>query len=253
MPGALNPNPLYAQQLDRWSETIPDDQWTIYQQVIDRAQSKGIPFALGGAFAVATYTGSWRNTKDLDLYVLPGDREEMLGVLAECGLGDYYEKLPYDRWWIYRGYLGTTIVDVIWAMANHRAQIDELWLSGPSTTVRGRDVKVLPPEALVWDKLYIMQRERCDWPDVLNLLYYAGPHLDWEYLLCRIGEDCPLVAGALSVFAWLSPGRAGELPEWIWGRLRIPAPALAAEIDERRVGLLDRRPWFGPDRANQSL
>jgi hypothetical protein len=105
---------------------------------------------------------------------------------------------------------------------------------------------------MIWDKLYIMQRERCDWGDVMNLIYAVGNDVDWEYLLKRMAEDVPLLAGALTVFRWLAPGRARDLPDWIWERLQLSPPAgspVADEIDKRRVSLLDTRPWFGPDRA----
>ena len=45
---------------------------------------------LGGAFAVATYTGCWRNTKDLDLYVLPEHKDRMIAMLGDLGLVDYF-------------------------------------------------------------------------------------------------------------------------------------------------------------------
>jgi hypothetical protein len=239
-----------ALRTNDWVQLIPPDQWRIYRQVIDTAQKARIPFAIGGAFAVATYTGSWRNTKDLDLYVLPEHRDRMIEAVTAAGLRDYYEKAPYDRWWIYRASSDDTIVDVIWAMANHRAHIDELWMSGGEIDLHGYRVKTLPAEAMLWDKLYIMQRDRCDWPDVMNLLYSAGTAIDWEYLLGRIGDDGPLIAGALSVFRWISPGRARELPRWIWDRLGVEAPSQeeTPEIVKRRVDLLDTRPWFGPDR-----
>ncbi len=241
-----------AHYLTRWSELVPEPEWRTYQEVIEEVHRHKVPFALGGAFAVASYTGAWRNTKDLDLYVLPQYREKMVDILTGLGLTDIFERAPYDRWWIYRSSRGDTVVDVIWAMANHRAQIDELWMSGPELEIRGSRVKILPVEAMLWDKLYIMQRERCDWPDVLNLLYSAGDSVDWEYLLFRIGEDTPLMAGVLSVFRWLAPGRARELPPWIWERVGLP-PALDGmppPIEKRRVDLLDRRPWFGPDRVS---
>ncbi len=221
--------------------------------MIDQAIERNIEFALGGAFAVAVYTGSWRNTKDLDLYVMPGDRDAMIEVLTKCGLRDYFDTKPYDRWWIYRGVRDDTIVDVIWAMANHRQTIDELWMSGPIIDIHGRKLKVLPAEAMLWDKLYIMQRDRCDWPDLLNLLYSVGPDVDWDHLLCRIGDDLPLVTAVLSVFRWLSPARVQTMPEWIWDRVGLPpAPHSAApEIDWRRASLLDMRPWYGPKRGEK--
>jgi|SRR5579871_623885 len=236
-----------------WSWCIPPPQWEIYDQVIQGAQALEISFALGGAFALASHTGAWRNTKDLDLYVLPNESRRMIALLESLGLADYYQKVPYDRWWIYRGYKDETIVDVIWAMANHRAQIDELWLSGPPVEIHGRRVPVVPAEAMLWDKLYIMQRDRCDWPDALNLLYARGRDLNWEYLLGRIGEDWPLLAGVLEVFRWCSPGNAQMLPEWIWERLQLPKSPKEQmpEVDRRRVALLDTRPWFGEDRRSQ--
>jgi hypothetical protein len=239
-----------SERQTRWADLIPDSQWRIYRSVIAGAQKLEIPFALGGAFAVATYTGYWRNTKDLDLYVLPQYRERMIQVMNKVGLRDYHDEKPYDRWWIYRAHSGHTIVDIIWAMANHRAQIDELWMSGPEVELRGFVLKVLPPEALLWDKLYIMQRDRCDWPDVLNLLYMVGREIHWEYVIERMGTDTALLAGILAVFAWIAPGHARKLPGWLWGRLGVtPPPAAAvADIEKPHVDLLDRRPWFGPDR-----
>jgi hypothetical protein len=241
-----------AHRLSQWAQHIPEKEWAVYETVLDGASRRSIPFALGGAFAVATYTGYWRNTKDLDLYVLPEYRDRMIELLTDLGMVDYYDTRGYDRWWIYRATRDDTIVDVIWAMANHRAQIDELWMSGPEVSLHGRCVKVLPAEAMLWDKLYIMQRERCDWPDVLNLLYAAGAEVDWEYLLARIGDDLPLMAGALSVFRWLAPRHAEQLPSWIWAKVGLESGAPAAtDVDyvKRRVDLLDRRPWFGPERA----
>jgi hypothetical protein len=242
-----------AHRIHEWSKLVPEKEWALYDLVLNGAAERGIPFALGGAFAVATYTGCWRNTKDLDLYVLPEHRDRMIQLLSDLGMVDYFDTNGYDRWWIYRATRDGMIVDIIWAMANHRQQIDELWMSGPEVELRGHCVKVLPAEALLWDKLYIMQRERCDWPDVLNLLYAAGPDVNWEKLLGRIGDDAPLMAGVLSVFRWAAPGRAALLPSWVWQRVGLPPLKGVAtgpdDFDKRRVALLDRRTWFAPERA----
>jgi hypothetical protein len=101
----------------------------------------------------------------------------------------------------------------------------------------------------MWAKLYVLQKDRCDWPDVLNLLYAAGPELNWEHLFERIAQDLPLLRGMLSVFAWLSPGRALELPEGVWERAQLPAPILPPDPEgtmRRRTERLDTRPWFIP-------
>jgi hypothetical protein len=75
--------------------------------------------AVGGGLAIGVCTGTWRDTKDIDSYVLPKDREILKGILTRAGLDDYYNQLPYDRAWIYRSIRDKVIVDVIWAMANH--------------------------------------------------------------------------------------------------------------------------------------
>ena len=226
---------------------VPDEQWQVYRAVIRAARTRGLRFALGGAFGCAAYTGRWRNTKDLDLYVLPEDRTAMIEVLGQAGLADYYERQPYDRRWIYRGHREDTIVDVIWAMANQRARVDLKWFSAARPMrLREERVKVIPPEEMLWQKLYILQRERCDWPDVLNILYAVGPQLDWKHLLERLEADGPLLRGVLAVFAWLCPGRAAALPPWLWERLRTAPPAgrQAPDVDLERIALLDSRPWF---------
>lgn len=193
-----------------------------------------------------TYVGQWRNTKDLDLYIEKSKRNEMVQMLSALGLRDYYEKLPYDRQWIYRSYADDTIVDVIWAMANQRAQVDEEWLRGPDAEADGEHFRLLPPEALLWSKLYVLQHERCDWPDILNLVQEVGPVMNWRCLLQRVAEDAPLVRSLLTIFAWLSPNRARELPAWIWKELQVDIPADTADaaIVKKRARILDSRPWF---------
>ena len=54
-------------------------------------------------------------------------------------------------------------------------------------------MKVLPLEEFLWCKMYIMQRDHCDWTDVFNLLYAIGERLDWKHLIERLEEDVPLL------------------------------------------------------------
>lgn len=230
-------------------DIVPQEQWAVYDCVMRSAAERGIPFAIGGALAMGAYTGRWRNTKDIDLYILPRDRERMIEVFADSGLRDYHDVLPYDRRWIYRGHLDENIiVDAIWAMANMRAQVDESWLErGREFTTGDLVFRVLPPEELIWSKLYVMQRERCDWPDVLNILYATAPRLDWRHLLSRLQDDMPLLKGVVSVFSWMCPQVAEQIPEAIRMQLDlIPSEDADRVVHPRRVELLDTRPWFGP-------
>jgi hypothetical protein len=220
-------------------------QTAVYVDVIREARARGIEFAVGGGAALAVYTGARESTKDVDLYVLPEDRERMIQVVTDCGLTDYYEVRPYDRAWIYRSHLNTcAIVDIMWSMPNQRTQVDLEWLRrGPSAEMFGERVRILPREELIWAKLYVLQRDRSDWPDVLNLIYCTAPEIDWKRLMRRIGDDGPLLGAVLTVFRWLCPEKAHLIPARVWERLvhqRRPPRGIP------RPDLLDTRPWFVP-------
>ncbi len=234
-----------------WFERLPPEQWSVYETVMSEARRRGLQFAIGGGFATMTYTGQWRETKDIDLFILKGDKDRMIRVLSDSGLEDYYSQQEYERHWIYRSYKEDIIVDVIWAMANRRAVVDEYWLQGPELEVHGHRFRMVPAEETLWSKLYVLQRDRCDWPDALSLLYSIGPELNWQHLLKRIGGDAPLLSGVLSVFGWLCPERAQELPAWLWKQFRAWAPELEGHCG--RADLLDSRPWFPPATHNTHL
>jgi hypothetical protein len=229
-----------------WEHRIPEGEWAVYREAIRQVRSLDIPLAFGGAFALAVYTGSLRNTKDFDIYVRPGDREAVIGALTAAGLDDHFDRLPYDRSWIYRGSRGDILVDAIWAMANYRAVVDDEWLTrGPEIIIRGERLRAIPIEELIWSKLYVLQRERCDWGDVFNLLDAQAQVVDWERLLQRMAEDQPLLAGAMAVFGWLVPRRVDAIPSTVWTRLGIPRPSREQPGDpSARARLLDSRPWF---------
>ena len=55
-----------------------------------------------------------------------------------------------------------------------------------------------------------------------------------------------LLAGALSVYRWMCPGRSGAIPASVWERLQAPPPRRDAvpDIDWHHSTLLDIRPWF---------
>lgn len=234
---------------DSWMDSIPESEWAFYQKVIQAVRGLDISFALGGAFAVAAHVGLWRNTKDLDLYVCPEERQRVIDTLNHLGLKDYYEVLPYDRNWIYRSYKEDIIIDIIWAMPNQRTLVTDTWLeAGPTLHLRGEEVRVVPAEEMIWGKIYVLQKERSDWTDIFNLIYAVGPQMDWPRLIEDLDMDAPLLGAVLQVFAWLTPGRARELPGWLWERLSIAPPQEAASLErtERRAQRMDSRPWFLP-------
>jgi hypothetical protein len=244
------PPPATGTSIDApWATLIPQDQWDIFQRGAHAIESGGVPCLLGGAMALATYTGRWRNTKDIDMIVRPADHERAIAALQVAGFEDYFSREPYDRSWIFRGYKDGVIYDIFWELPNHRVKIDDAWFArARSVRLRDHAYCAVPPEELVRVKLYVMQRERCDWVDVLNILGGTCDRLDWSWLVQRMGRDLALLHGALAVFNWLCPGRARSLPQWLREQFALAEPesADAEATEQRRVNLFDSRPWFAP-------
>ena len=230
-----------------WAFIIPDEQWLVYLDAIRVTQKTRAPFVMGGAFGLAGYTGRWRNTKDLDFFVLPSDKDKVVDALTKAGFEDYYPTLAYDRGWIYRAVRENTIVDTIWQTPNRRTQVDDQWFARARHVVlRGEKLAVLPAEELLTIKLFVIQRDRCDWPDLINLLYSTCEELDWQHVLNRLEAEKALLAGLLNVFNWVAPQRAKCIPREI--RKMFHLPEITSEDlslpEEHRVRLLDSRPWF---------
>src|SRR5262245_25527817 len=68
------PKDLASRSKFRWADAIPETEWHTYQRAIQAVGEAHIPFLLGGGFALATFTGRWRDTKDIDFYILPTAR-----------------------------------------------------------------------------------------------------------------------------------------------------------------------------------
>ena len=91
-----------------------------------------------------------------------------------------------------------------------------------------------------------MRRDRCDWPDVLNLIYTQGPLLQRSRLFAVLAGYERLLASLLVLVAWVAAARAQQLPSWPWGKLELASPDRLEPIlrDDSRIRLLDSRPWF---------
>ena len=230
-----------------WASIVPGEQWSTYLDAIRVTRKTGARFLLGGACGLAAYTGRWRNTKDLDFFVLPGDKDKVVDALTKAGFEDYYPTLAYDRGWIYRAVRNDSIVDVIWQTPNRRTIVDEEWFErGRAVVLRGEKLEAIPAEELLAIKLYVLQRDRCDWPDLINLLFRTAGTLEWDHVLRRLGTDKPLLAGLLQVFNWVAPEEAKKIPTEI--RRHFCLPEITSEDletpDTERKALLDSRPWF---------
>ena len=232
----------------RGLDALPDHLWAFYDDILAAASETGLPFALGGAMAWAFYCGYYRNTKDIDLYVPERLNERFIEATRSVGAVDYFDTLAYDRGWIYRSTRDGCIADLIWSMANYVRPLDDDYFNGENSLVlKGNRYRVIPAEELILNKLYIMNRKRCDWFDVFNVLYFTEGKLNWDRLIAKLGQDAILLGSVLKVFSWLCPGRVGMFPESLWQKLDIKMPPTdGPDIEVKRARYLDSRPWFLP-------
>jgi len=224
--------------------SFDDEDASFYREAIGGLNERGVRFVVGGAFAVHHYTGCWRNTHDMDVYTTPEQVEDAKRALNSAGFRDIGEQAEGDRQWIYHASRGQVIVDVIWRFANLINYVTPDWFErAPEGTFVGTDVMFLPLEELVWVKVFVINRHRCDWPDILRILKAQCSKLDWDRVIELLGENWPLMSGLVDVFDWQYPACRDCVPERIRHEFAQRRETWrATSTDTEREGLLD--PWL---------
>ena len=200
-----------------------------YRDVLERLTAAEVPFLVGGAFAHSRVTGVTQRTKDLDLFVRPGDRDRLLAVMEEVG---YRTELPYPHW-LAKVHWRNELVDVIYSSGNGEAPVDDQWFAHSiAGEICGVAVRLVPVEEMIWTKAFIMERERFDGADVAHLLRSCAEEIDWQRLLGRFGSEWPVLLTHLVLYGYIYPGE----------RRRIPR-ALVRELMDRLADEWDREPF----------
>jgi hypothetical protein len=188
-----------------------------YTRTLTGIKHAGIPFLVGGAYALQRYTGIERHTKDFDLFVRAADLERILPVLD--GLGCRTEiTFPH---WLAKAYRGGHFIDVIFNSGNGLAPVDDQWFEhSVEETVLGIPVRLVAAEELIWQKAFIMERERFDGADVAHLIQARGDLIDWGRLLRRFdGAQGRVLLAHLILFGYIYPDERGTIPEEVMANL----------------------------------
>lgn len=172
---------------------------------------------VGGAYALRTHTGIWRDTKDLDLFLRKDRIEKGLDVLDRAGYRTEYT----DRLWIAKAFSGPYFIDLIFSSGNGIATVDEHWRRrAPTEQVLGLPSLIVPAEEIIWSKSFIQERERFDGADIHHLLRCKGAQLDWKHLLMRFGDrHWQVLLVHLVTFRFSFPSDKEQVPSWVMREL----------------------------------
>lgn len=220
-PGELSVEPHAAEWLR------DPEELNARARAIQLLQAAGIPFLVGGAYAYSTYTGIYRDTKDLDLFPRKHDAERALHVLEADGWRIHRK----DEVWLYKAYKGEWFVDVIFSSGNGVATVDDAWFEHASrSVVFDQEVLIAPAEEIIWSKAFVCERERFDGAEINHLIRSIGRQLDWPRLMARFDRYWEVLLSHLMLFRYSYPSDRENVPSWVMTDL------LSRTVDTLRAG-----------------
>lgn len=208
---------------------IPEDERVVYQSALRTLYESGVPYVTAGLYAIYEYTGIYRQTKDLDLFFEPSAVLPAARALRDAGFVMRLE----DPHWLAKAKAGEHFIDIIFAMGNGVAVIDEGWIANSQPGIlAATPVRIAPAEELIWHRLFISERHRHDMSDIVHLMLCLGDTLDWERLIMRVGEHWPLLLSQVLMFNYVYPGYRSNIPRWVPERLLERARAEIGRNEE---------------------
>ncbi len=180
-----------------------------YRDVLAVMHDSSVAFLVGGAYALGHHAGIVRHTKDLDLFVRPADRGRALDALAAAG---YRTEQTFPHW-LSKAFSGDDFADVIHSSGNGACPVDDEWFAhAVKARVFGMRVHLCPAEEMIWQKAFIMERERFDGADIAHLIRARGPQLDWDRLVRRFGPHWRVLLCHLVLFGFIYPAERTKIP-----------------------------------------
>lgn len=236
-PGAGRPDIADLTREERRSLThgefwIPEAERDVYRSALETLNRAAVPYVVSGLYAIYEYTGIYRQTKDLDLFLEPTRVVEAARVLRDAGFRPHLEQ-PH---WLAKAMRNGTQVDIIFGTGNGLYLIDDAWYRHSRAGIlAGTAVRVSPPEELLWHRLFVSERHRSDVADILHLIICRGDELNWDRLLQRVGEHWRLLLAQVHLFDFVYPGHRQRIPAAVRRRLYDAAENAIPSIGDPAV------------------
>jgi hypothetical protein len=222
---------------DMGQSTLDDpgrDTNTFYRRTLHVLSDAHVPFLVGGSHAYLQYTGIVRDTKDFDLFVQRDDLERALIALRDAG---YRTEITFPHW-LAKAYQAGDHVDLVFASGNGVCRVDNEWFAHAiEADVLGMPVKIAPVEEFLWQKAFVMERERFDGADVMHLMRHCAEGINWERLLARFDRYWPLLLTYLTMFTFVYPSERHHIPTPVFVELlgRLQQQLTAEQNGAERV------------------
>jgi predicted nucleotidyltransferase len=187
-----------------------------YAESLRELAKFGVPFLLAGTYAVCTYTGIKRDTKDLDIFCKAGDYPRILSHFKTLG----YKTEIEDERWIGKLYNDNQFIDVIFNSFNGTMPVNDEWFNhARQIEIFGTLVKVIPPTELIWSKAFIQSRQRYDGADIAHVILKQSEQIDWHRLLGYMEQYWEVLLMHLLNFRWIYPTERDRVPRWLMDEL----------------------------------
>ena len=160
-----------------------------------------------------------------------------------------------DERWIAKIRRGRHFCDVVFGSANGAAQITDQWFTENVTaTISSVHVKLLPPTEMIWSKVFILDRIKCDVNDVAHLILRQGERVDWKRLFSYMDMHWEVLLFHLLYFRYVYPSERNRIPQWLLKELlnrlhtqmTLPPPetrVCRGRIFSRDDYLIDIKQW----------
>jgi len=192
---------------------IPENQGTLFREVLLILKERQFPCAISGAFALRQHTGICRFTKDMDLFMTAPTSRQVLSCLEQKGFACEVR----DPVWLAKVHKGEFFVDLITGMSNGVVVVEDSWIErARPAVVHGVETRVLAPEELVASKIFVAKRERFDGADIAHIIYGTYPKFDWDRELQLVGEHWEMLLWSLLLFRYVYLAQTHCVPARIW-------------------------------------
>ncbi|HYE22365.1 MAG TPA: nucleotidyltransferase [Verrucomicrobiae bacterium] len=187
-----------------------------YTDSLKILNSSGIPFMVGGTFAVNAYLELSRPTKDLDVFCKAGDYPKIVNVFSEAG----YRIQVTDERWLAKVFKHRHFFDLIFNSVNAPMPVTDDWFKESQTRkILGIEVKVLPATELIWSKAFVQNRDKFDGNDIVHLMLTENKNTDWKRLLHYMDHYWEVLFIHILRFRFVYPSEREKVPKWLLDEL----------------------------------